>query len=141
MFLQRALNSDAAFFSFIIAHPVEEYVQQRYMTCMQNSKRLKDLGIIVSSIYPNNSGRTKNKPHCKSNEDSGSEYDPSHDDAGEDVIGDDDAKVLILLSFQGFICCLLQDWILFYPYFHSRRDLRRRLAEGETHKVQMALVR
>jgi hypothetical protein len=99
---------------------------------MQNSKRLKDLGIIVSSIYSNNSGRTKNKPHCKSNEDSGSEYDPSHDD---------DAKVLILLSFQGFICCLLQDWILFYPYFHSRRDLRRRLAEGETHKVQMALVR
>jgi hypothetical protein len=32
MFLQRALNSDAAFFySFIIAHPVEEYVQQRYI--------------------------------------------------------------------------------------------------------------
>jgi hypothetical protein len=105
---------------------------------MQNSKRLRELGIIPSSIYPNNSGRTKNKPHRKNNEDSGSEYDSSHEDAsGEEFIGDDSAKVLIPQSFQGLTCCLLLDLILFYPWFHSRRYIRRRLAKEGTHKVQM----
>jgi hypothetical protein len=126
-------------FAFIIEHPVEAYAQQRYMTCMQNSKRLRELGIIPSSIYPNNSGRTKNKPHRTNNEDSGSEYDPSHEDASEEeFIGDDSAKVLIPPSFQG-LTCLLQDLILFYPW-HSRRYLRRRPAKEGTHKVHMTLL-
>jgi hypothetical protein len=80
---------------------------------MQNSKRLKDLGFHTTSIYPNNSGTTKTKPHRKSHIDSGSDYDPSHDDDGdegeEDLLGEDNAKVLILQSVQGLICCLLQD--------------------------------
>jgi hypothetical protein len=67
---------------------------------MQNSKRLRKLGIVPSRIYPNNSGRTKNKPHRTNNEDSGSKYDPSHEDASEEeFIGDDSAKVLIPPSF------------------------------------------
>jgi hypothetical protein len=81
------------------------------------------------------------KPHCTNNEDSGSEYDPSHEDASEEeFIGDDNAKMLIPPSFQGLTCCFLQDLILFYPWFHSRRYLRRRLAKEGTHKVQMTLL-
>jgi hypothetical protein len=74
---------------------------------MQNNKRLKDLGFHTTSIYPNNSGTAKTKPHHKSHIDSGSEYDPSHDDDGddgdegeEDLLGEDNAKVLILQSVQ-----------------------------------------
>jgi hypothetical protein len=89
------------FFLFLLERPLEEYEQVRYLQCMQNSARLKELGLAMPTFYPNNTGRTKTKPHRQSNEDSGSEYDPSHDDdCEENFIVDDNAKVLILQSFK-----------------------------------------
>jgi hypothetical protein len=66
---------------------------------MANSARLRELGISgFSSIFPKNSANAINKKNAKhrDNEDSRSKYDPSQDDTGQrDLIGDDNAKVLI----------------------------------------------
>ena len=92
-------NNMLSMFSFIQGHALHPYEQERLQQCMANSARLRELGVSgFSSIFPNNSGTAVNKKNTKhrDNEDSGSEYDPSHNDTSEgDLIGDDNAKVLI----------------------------------------------
>ena len=86
-------------FSFIQGHALLPYEEVRLRQCMANSARLWELGISgFSSIFPKNSANAINKKNAKhrDNEDSGSKYDSSQDDTGQgDLIGDDNAKVLI----------------------------------------------
>ncbi|CAL4916466.1 unnamed protein product [Urochloa decumbens] len=68
-------------------HPYEEV---RLRQCMQNSARLRQLGLQETSVYPNTSAiaQDKNKRYQRTREDSGSEYDPLQDAFAEGDISD-----------------------------------------------------
>ncbi|CAL4925597.1 unnamed protein product [Urochloa decumbens] len=57
---------------------------------MQNSTRLRQLGLQETSVYPNTSAiaQDKNKRYQRTREDSGSEYDPLQDASAEGDISD-----------------------------------------------------
>ncbi|CAM0152934.1 unnamed protein product [Urochloa decumbens] len=62
----------------------------RLRQCMQNSTRLRQLGLQETSVYPNTSAiaQDKNKRYQRTREDSGSEYDPLQDASAEGDISD-----------------------------------------------------
>ncbi|CAM0151013.1 unnamed protein product, partial [Urochloa decumbens] len=70
-----------------VIHPYEEV---RLRQCMQNSARLRRLGLQETSVYPNTSAiaQDKNKRYQRTREDSGSEHDPLQDAAAEGDISD-----------------------------------------------------
>ncbi|CAN6328774.1 unnamed protein product [Urochloa humidicola] len=73
-----------------ILHP---YELERLKQCMSNSKRMAQLGIPwLAHDLKRDMAPEKNKRPCRNSEDSGSEYDPTLDDTGGDLLDVDSAK-------------------------------------------------
>jgi hypothetical protein len=94
---------------YLILEPLHPYEELRLRQCMANSARLQQLGL--PDFIPNGqrtaaNSKDRNKTNERNREDA--DYDPLHDDTGEqDLFDDDIAKVMILASCQGLY------WYLF----------------------------
>lgn len=90
-------------FSLILDPPLHPYEEERLRQCMMNNSRLQQLGIpaLVSMCGNINSISRNKKPNNRDNEDSESEYDPSHDDSIEGDLFDhaDHNKVMVPPSY------------------------------------------